>query len=197
MRCPRPRPPVQASPAGGSVAPREAGLISAGPVKATGASWVPEPRSSSPHCAGRLAQRRWGRRRERLETFNSYGGGFVSQAARPGLRLGLWVPAAGKPGPALYGAAESWARKPERPRARLGKGRGRHRLRRPAVRTLELGSPAPPRAGEPQAAWPLIVGKLDAPGKVQVVEGGLRFPLLNFPGLPGRPPPPPPFLTRL
>lgn len=173
---------------------RRTGLTNAGPAKATGASWVPEPRSSSPHCAGRHTRRR-GRRRERLERFKSYGGGFVSQAARPGLRLGLWVPAAGKSGPALYGAAESRAQKPERPRARLGKGRGRHRLRRPAVRTLELGSPAPPGAGEPQAAWPLIVGKQDAPGKVQLVEGGLRFPLLNFPGLPGRPPPP--FLTRL
>lgn len=77
----------------------------------------------------------------------------------------------------------------------LGKAVGAPRLRRPAVRTLQQGEPSLSLAGEsPQTAWSLIVGKLDAPGKVQLVEGGLRF-LLNFPGLPGRPPPP--FLTRL
>lgn len=79
-------------------------------------------------------------------------------------------------------------------RAQPEKGRGRPRLHRPSVRALELGEPRPAPAGEPPVAWALIVGKLDAPGKVQVVEGGLRF-LLNFPGLPGRPPPP--FLTKL
>lgn len=196
MRCPSPGPPVQACPAGGSVAPNAEGRAHRRrPAKATGASWVPEPRSSSPHWAGRHPQRRWGGCSRGESVLTPMAQASFLRPAGPCLRLGLWVPAAGKLGPAVSAAAESRAQKPERPRARLGKGRGRHRLRRPAVETLELGSPAPPQAGEPPAAWPLIVGKLDAPGKVQLVEGGLRFPLLNFPGLPGRPPPP--FLTRL
>lgn len=71
--------------------------------------------------------------------------------AGPCLRLGHWVPAAGKLGPAVSAAAESRAQKPERPRARLGKGRGRQRLRRPAVGTLELwGVPPRPKQESPR-----------------------------------------------
>lgn len=49
LRCPSPDPPLQACPAGGSVAPNAEGrALSAGPAKATGTRWAPEPRSSSP-----------------------------------------------------------------------------------------------------------------------------------------------------
>lgn len=145
---------------------------------------------------GGHAQWRCGWCSERLERFNSYGAGFLSQATGLRLRLALWVPEAGKLGPAASAAAELQALKPERPSARLGeKAAGATACTALRSGHWSWGSPAPPQAGEPPASWPLIVGKLDAPGKVQLVEGGLRFPLLNFPGLPGRPPPP--FLTRL
>lgn len=107
------------------------------------------------------------------------------------------VPVAGKLGPAVPAAAELQARKPESLRSsRLGKGRERHRLRPPRGRAAGAGGAPPrPKLESPPAAWPLIVRKLGAPGKVPLVEGGLGFLLLDSLGLPGRPPPP--FLTRL
>lgn len=78
---------------------------------------------------------------------------------------------------------------------RLGKAAGATACAVPRSGRWSWGEPRlAPRRRAP-AAWLLTVGKLDTPGKVQLMEGGLEFFLLSVPGLPGRPPPP--FLTRL
>jgi hypothetical protein len=80
-----------------------------------------------------------------------------------------------------------WAQKPEAT-FDLGKAEGATVCAVPRPGRWSWGAPPSLQAVEPPVAWPLIVGKLEARGKVLLAKGRLRFLLQCVPGLPRRPP---------
>lgn len=173
MRFPGPGPPLQACPAGGSVAPK---------AEAPRGHWGELGSATSqlraPRWAGRAALGRWGWCGPRLEPFGSYGPSWLAQVAGPCPAPGV----RGRRDTRARGAARSaW----ERPRAPPPAP--------PRGRASGAGQPRPAPSRRAPGGLASNCGKTRRPGEGSSCGGPTQ---ISPPKLPGPPRAPAPAIPR-